>query len=262
MPKLLICPRCGHNRSWSIRRNHRKCKKCRKEWSTGNQFPISGFRLSCKDWQKIISAFLKFETINSVAEECRLSYVTAHKAVKFLRTMMTADQPTFSYGICEMDETYIGGAWKNKAIHIRRQGSARGRGTLKQEIFGIVSRNLKKVAVWLVPNGKRKTIFPIVKKHVVMGSIIFTDGFKIYRRLPVLGYIHQWVDHDAGEYVRGIVHTQTIDGFWGLLKTHLDSIGGIRKSEAKFYVGEYVWRYNNRDLNTKEQVKKLINECM
>jgi len=205
---------------------------------------------------------LRSGTIMATQGDCRLAYATVQKAVRLIREVMTADVPELFIGICEMDETYIGGAWRNKAIHIRRQGSKRGRGTLKQEIFGIVCRELGQVRTWLVPDGKQRTLFPLVRKHVVRGSLICTDGFKMYRRLPALGYLHRWVDHDAGEYVRGIVHTQTMDGFWGLLKTHLDSVGGIRKRFAHLYVGEYQWRYNFRKLSHQEKVERLISLLM
>lgn len=168
---------------------------------------------------------------------------------------MTDDVPSLPYGICEADETYVGGSWKNKAIHIRRQGAKRGRGTSKQAIFGVIRRDPTRVRVWLVPNTKMRTLRPHILTTVCKGSMIFTDGFKGYRTLWRYGYLHDWVDHDAGEYVRGKVHTQTIDGYWGLLKTHLDSIGGIRKERLHLFIGEHVWRYNFRHLTRKEQVK-------
>lgn len=257
MPKLFLCPVCAHSRSWSIRRSHRKCKRCRIEWSSGTTHPVCGFRLERREWLRVVDTFLRDETIRSVAEECRLAYATAQKVVSVIRTVMTHDVPLLLYGICEADETYVGGSWKNKAIHIRRQGTKRGRGTSKQAIFGVVERDPPQVRVWLVPNTKNRSLIPLIQEVVCRGSAIYTDGRKGYRQLPRYGYLHQWVDHDAGEYVRGDIYTQTIDGYWGLLKTHLDSIGGIRKNRLSVFIGEHVWRYNFRHLTRKEQVKRL-----
>ena len=257
MQKLLSCPSCGHTRSWTIRRAHRKCKRCRNEWSAGTVHPVAGFRLERREWLRVIDTFLRDETIRSVEEECGLAYATSQKAVSRMREVMTLDIPLRLSGICEADETYVGGSWKNKAIHIRRQGTKRGRGTSKQAIFGVVERNPPQVRVWFVPDTKNRSLFPHIQEVVCRGSAIYTDGRKGYRQLPRYGYLHQWVDHDAGEYVRGDVHTQTLDGYWGLLKTHLDSIGGIRKSRLPFFIGEHVWRYNFRHLIRKEQVKRL-----
>lgn len=258
MPKLISCPYCGHTRSWVVRRHHRKCKRCRREWSSGTHFFVPRCRLTTHEWKQIIDRFLLVGTIKSVCYDCRIAYGTAQKAVHLVRTVMSADLPVYFQGVCEVDETYIGGAWKNKAIHIRRQGSLRGRGTQKQPIFGIISRQTGQVRTWLTPNTKLVTIFPIIKRHIIHGSPIYTDGNHIYRLLPQYGFPHQWVDHQSGEYVRGDVHTQTIDGYWGLLKTHLDSIGGIRKHHAFLYVGEHQWRYNFRHLNRLEQVERII----
>lgn len=263
MPKLFSCPSCGHARSWRIRRYHRKCKKCRKEWSEGEAHPVKGFRLDRRTWLKIIDTFLRDERIADVGTETHISPKTAHKAVTLIRQVMTQDVPQTLGGVCEADETYVGGSWKNKAVHIRRQGTKRGRGTSKQPIFGIIQRADEnsdlpsQVCVWLTPDTKNKTLMPHVRQTVKRGSTIYTDGRKGYRKLPNYGYRHDWVDHDANEYVRGDVYTQSIDGYWGQLKTHLDSIGGIRKHRLHLFIGEHVWRFNNRHLTRKEQVKKI-----
>ena len=190
--------------------------------------PVSGFRLERREWLRVIDAFLRYETIRSVHRECNLAYATAQKAVSVIRIVMTHDVPLLLSGVCEADETYVGGSWKNKAVR-----------------------------VWLVPDTKNRSLIPHIQEVVCRGSTIHTDGRTGYRRLPRYGYLHQWVDHDAGEYVRGAVHTQTLDGYWGLLKTHLDSIGGIRKDRLRYFIGEHVWRYNFRHLFRKEQSRRL-----
>ncbi len=215
-------------------------------------------RLSRNDWKILIDAFLGLETVRAVAAHCRLSYATAYAAVTKIRSVMSDDQPAFFTSLCEADETYIGGSWKNKAIHIRKQGTKKGRGTNKQAIFGVVCRADKQARIWLVPDTKRRTLFPLIRSQVQAGCPIYTDRCWVYHSLPKCGYVHESVDHNAGEYVRGNVHTQTIDGFWGLLKTHLDSIGGIKKKNALIFVGEYLWRYNFRHLTREEKVDRII----
>lgn len=263
MPKLFSCPSCGYTRSWVIRRHHRKCKKCRKEWSPKNIHAVSGFRLSRREWSSIINTFLRDGTIGSIENRCNLAHGTASKAALAIRIGMTNDVPNILMGICEADETYVGGAWRNKAVHIRKQGAKRGRGTSKQAIFGVIQRENdfnalhSYVRVWLVPNTKNASLIPHIQETVCRGSTIYTDGRKGYRHLPRYGYLHDWVDHDAGEYVRGNVHTQSIDGYWGLLKNHLAKTGGIRKKYLAFFIGEHVWRFNFRHLNIKEKTKRI-----
>jgi len=251
------CPHCGFARSWFLRRHHRKCKRCRREWTALACYPIAGFRLTEPQWHDVIDTFLRDETILSVEEECHLAHVTAQRCVLLIRAVMTQDMPSSFCGATEADETYVGGAWKNKAIHIRKRGTKRGRGTQKQAIFGVLQRTPQRVRIWLVPDARGVTLRPLVRSHVRRRSRVFTDGHKGYRRLESMGYHHDWVDHDAGEYVRGEVHTQTLDGYWGLLKNHLARIGGIRKKHLHLFIGEHVWRYNHKDFTRREQVQLL-----
>jgi len=255
-----ICERCGSHRFWYTSRGTRKCRSRHRERVVRAPYPIHGFRLSRTAWFQAIEAFLTRETVRSVEERCRCSHQTATNVVAVIRETMTRDIPALFSGTYEADETYVGGQWKNKAVHIRRQGTKRGRGTSKQAVFGIACRERGMVCVWLVPNAKHASLIPIIRDTVVPGSSIFTDGLGTYRALPRYGYHHDWVDHDAGEYVRGDVHTQTIDGFWGVLKNRLAATGGIRKAYLPRFVGEHVWRYNHRTLSLKTKVRWLYRQ--
>lgn len=205
----------------------------------------------------IIDAFVRDVSANGIEMECHVSAETARFCATAIRECMDADVPETLSGTTEVDETYLGGQWKNKRIHIRRQGTKRGRGTSKQAIFGIVSREQEQVRTWLVPNTRITTTRPHIIRVVVKGSRVYTDGFKGYRTLPRYGYEHAWVDHDAGEYVRGEVHTQTLDGYWGLLKNFLAAKGGVQRKYLYRFVGEHQWRYNFRNLSRKEQVRRI-----
>lgn len=231
--------------------------RCRQEWSPNTFYPITGFRLTRAHWHAVIDTFLRDETGSAVEHECHLSVMTAHACVTLLREVMREDVPSMLSGICEADETYLGGQWKNKRIHIRRQGTKRGRGTSKQAIFGVVSRTMEQVRTWCTPDTKAHTTLSIITATIERGSKVYTDGFKGYRKLSRLGYSHDWVDHEAGEYVRGEVHTQTLDGYWGLLKNFLAAKGGVQRRFLHRFVGEHQWRYNFRNLSRKEQVKRI-----
>lgn len=251
------CPHCGCHFFWLVRRHHRKCRQCRREWSPHTFYPITGFRITRACWYAIIDTFLRDGTANAIETECYLSNKTARVCATLLRECICSDIPEWLAGICEADETYLGGQWKNKRIHIRRQGTKRGRGTSKQAIFGVVSRTMEQVRTWLVQNTKARTTLPFIITSVKRWSKVYTDGFKGYRKLPRLGYIHDFVDHEAGEYVRGEVHTQTLDGYWGLLKNFLAAKGGVQPKYLYRFVGEHQWRYNFRNLSRKEQVKRI-----
>lgn len=179
--------------------------------------------------------------------------------VMHIRKAMESDTPTFLLNPIEMDETYIGGQRKNKRLHLRRIQAKKGHGTDKLPIVGLFSRATGKVYVEVLERKLDiKKIFQIIEKHVSLGSKIYTDGFKMYRGLTSIGYCHEYVDHDGGELVRGDIHTNNIEGFWGILKRKLSCIGGMRRTNLHFFVAEIVWRFNHRNQILKEQENELL----
>jgi len=82
-----------------------------------------------------------------------------------------------------------------------------------------------------------------------------------YTGLATCSYVHRVVNHRNNQYVKGKNHINGLEGFWGYLKIKLTAKGGIRRKYLYLYLylGEYVWRYNNRKLTLKEQIKKIIN---
>jgi transposase-like protein len=76
---------------------------------------------------------------------------------------------------------------------------------------------------------------------------VYTDDYTSYHGLAGEGYQHRRINHSAGIYVMGDVHTQTIEGFWSLVKR---GIGGVYHSVSRkylqSYLDEYTWRYNHR----------------
>lgn len=86
-----------------------------------------------------------------------------------------------------------------------------------------------------------------VKRFPKKVDLVATDEFGGYHRLRKHGFPHEFVTHGRGEYVRGLVHTQTIDGFWSLLKRGiLGTFHNVSRKYLPLYVAEFEWRYNNR----------------
>jgi transposase-like protein len=257
MSKKYICPYCGLQKSWLVRRGNRKCKICRKEW-TPPQYPVRGFRINSRKWKLILDTYLRDKTGVAVSEECGITLRSTYRITNAIHQVMTKDVPETLSGIVEVDATYVGGAWKNKKIHIRRTGTKPGRGTKKQAIFGIAQRNPNQVRVLIIKAENREYVLPVIKSIVPLGSYICSDECSAYQILNSEGYHHETVNHRSGEYVRGYVHQQTLEGFWGLMKNQLASKGGIRRSNLHLFIAEYVWRYNHRKLSRKEQVQRLF----
>lgn len=252
------CPSCRYSRSWTLRRKKRKCKRCRKEFSP-RPAKVATFRATEDEWKSAIKVFLRERSILRVASETGFSKNTAAKMTQLLRGCMTLDIPATFVGRVEMDETYIGGQRKNKKLHIRRIKAKSGHGTDKLPIVGLFSRETGQVVVHVEPR-KLDIAFvrATIRRQVVRGSAVYTDGFKMYRGIWADGYIHRFVDHDGGEYVRGDVHTNNIEGFWGIMKRKMGCIGGMRRNRLHLFVGEIAWKFNHRRQPLKDQEQALL----
>src|SRR5271165_4281156 len=107
-----------------------------------------------------------------------------------------------------------------------------------------------RVIACVTPNVKAETVYPIIHERVLPSSTVFTDEFSVYDKLATKanGYQHRRINHSEKVYVMGDVHTQTIEGFWSLVKR---GIGGVYHSVGKHYLqtylDEYSFRYNRRE---------------
>ncbi len=182
-----------------------------------------------------------------------VSYPTAFRMAHLIREHMArADGDPRLGGHVEADETLIGG---------RRHGK-RGRGAEgKTVVFGMLERG-GDVMTKIVPDAKRKTLEPMITKNIEKGATISTDENHSYDHLSKAGYDHGSVNHSAEEWVKGPHHTNSIEGYWSLIKR---SIRGTHvhvspKHLAK-YLGEFEFRYNLRHA-PELMFLRLIQSCL
>ena len=254
----LTCPHCLFGRLWKLRREKRKCKKCRREFGI-KRYPVADIRSTVDEWKGCIATFVRERTMSAVMRETGIPRCRTLRMLSHLRVCMTADAIPMFTGPVELDETYIGGQRKNKRLHIRRIKGKRGHGTDKLPIVGLFDRASGKVHVMVEPKKLDiHFILFLLKRRVIPHAFIYTDGFKMYRMLPEHGWRHAYVDHDGGEMVRGEIHTNNIEGFWGILKRKLSCIGGVRRKRLPLFVGEIAWKFNYRNIPLSEQEKLLF----
>jgi transposase-like protein len=155
-------------------------------------------------------------------------------------------------GTVECDETFCGG--KAEFMHkSKREKRIRGRGhSGKAIVMGILQRG-GKVRARSIPDTKLETLHKEVMANVEPGSEIFTDPHPGYNGLNG-PYDHEAINHFAGEYVRGKVHTQGIENFWSLLKRALKGTYiSVNAEHLDRYVDEQAFRYNVREMRDSER---------
>lgn len=237
-----------------MKKGNRRCSVCRYDWYP-NRLPL---HLTLSQWKGVLNWFLREQSARIIAEETGLERRRVMRALLYIRKIMATDVPKQFSGIVEVDETYLGGQWKNKRKSVRAKGTKRGRGTSKQPVFGIYCRSGK---VWaeIVDDVESKTLQPLINKKVKKGSTICSDTWKGYTGIATQGYVHRLVKHSEGEYSdsKG-THINGLEGFWGYLKRRLVAKGGIRRSRLDLYLAEYVWKYNHRNLSKKLKIKRLL----
>lgn len=170
--------------------------------------------------------------------EIGVSYPTAHRMFKMIRTLLSDDDQPPLNGEVEIDEMYVGGTRK----------SSKGRKPApKTTVLGMMERG-GRVSAKVVPDASMLSLYPYIGKTVAEGSRVFTDEHQTYVNMPKTRFLHESVNHRSGAFVTGDAHTQGIDGFWMLVKTGIRGVYHSVSSEyLQSYLDEYSFRFNRRD---------------
>jgi transposase-like protein len=184
-----------------------------------------------------------------IQRETGVTYKTAWRMFRQIRTMLSSEGDTPLGGKrgpgVEIDETYYGGKRKNR----RNIMGTRGRDKdTKVPVVGAVERK-GRVRAYATLDTKKDTIFGIIKEHILPDSLVFTDDYAVYDDLGhhVNGYTHRRIRHSEKVYVVGDCHTNTIEGFWGLVKNGIRGVyHSVGKHYLQSYLDEFSFRYNHR----------------
>jgi transposase len=167
-----------------------------------------------------------------------VTYKTAWRMAKQIRLLMEQDDDMLGgTGVSvEIDETYA-----PSRKHERKYGRSK-----KQSIFGAVEREGMVKAKHVKSTGAR-VLLPEIEQKIAKGTQIYSDEWGAYKTLPRYGYSHTTVNHSTLEYVRGIAHTNTIEGFWGNLKNSIQgTFHAVSPKYLQNYVDQFVFMYNHR----------------
>jgi hypothetical protein len=272
-PDGVVCVKCGANgvRRYETKETTRTVKnrktgqpdvkrvpsrfiyQCRVE-HCGHQFSVTTgtiFHDSHLDLEKWFNAVAlmcnatKGVSALQMQRDLKTAYKTAwylnHRIRRAMELVEEAPQEPLE-GIVEADETYVGGRYDKRRKRARWQDKA--------PVFGVVQRN-GKARTYHMPEPTMKKIVDKIKGAASINADgIYTDDGKFYGTTAgcIKNHNHQHVNHIAKEWVRGDVHTGTIDGYWSLLKRGI--IGSFHQVSIKHlhrYLSEFQFRWNNRE---------------
>jgi len=265
------CPRCGQFgdritklAGKSTRPGVYKCKDCRKPFSVTvgtvmerSHVPLTKWILAAQfmaDAKKSMSALQLQRHIGT-------NYETAWFLFHRLRECTpTAEQggPLGGFGkVVEADTTWIGGKEYNK--HRNKRGTDMADKMSKKQVVHTLVERGGRARSNHVANVTGKTLRPVIMKQVHRTSTLMTDEGGEYFNIGKEFHFHGKVNHSAGEYVRGDVHSNTVEGFFALLKRGVyGQFHSLSEAHLHRYLKEFDWRYSARHMAGEERAANLL----
>jgi transposase-like protein len=247
-----FCPYCGHDKLYHFadKRTH-KCAQCRQRFSIKVKTIFEDTKVPLRKWFMaiwLITSHKKGIASTQIAKDIKVTQKTGwfmlHRLRHAARTRSFNGPPRPLKGVVEIDETFVGGREKNK--HADKRNHIGG-SHAKTIVFGMLERG-GELRAMIVDNLKANTVHPIINANVKPGTAVMTDEGMAYRGMDYT-YQHESVSHAQGEYARGNVYTNSIQGAWSLLKRQIYGIHHwVSVQHLARYVSEVVWRYNGRDI--------------
>jgi transposase-like protein len=257
-PEGVKCPRCGKSETvykialpWKWECANKDCRKgnaYRFSLIAGTIFENTKYPL--RTWFWVLFLILTSKKGISALQIHRMiesgSYSTAFYMCHRLRAAMNDPEFRQLMGIVEIDETYMGGRDANR--HWDKKRHIRGTGD-KIPVIGAIARK-GNVVCQMIEHADMPTMHRFVNRVVDKDKVelVATDEHSGYQYLARWQELpHETVNHRGGEYVRGLVHTNTMESFWSLLKRGIvGTYHNVSKKYLPLYLAEFSFRFNNR----------------
>jgi transposase-like protein len=253
-PDGVRCPRCESEKVWRTERDQFDCGSCGYRFSVTSGTIFHDTHLPLRKW--FLATYLIVESkkgmsASQMQRTLKVSYKTAWYLCHRIRAAMRDAYPMPLKGIIEVDETYVGG---------KVRGKGRGYVGNKAIVVGAVQRK-GKIILQVVEANDRKTLHGFIKGSSENPEAIYTDQWAAYKGIGDADTIHESVNHRDEEWVRGDVHTNSVEGVWSLLKRSI--VGSFHHLSLKHldaYLDELEWRFNNRDnpFLFRDTLRKLL----
>lgn len=255
-PEGIICPNCsGKGITRLENRNQLDCNRCRYRFSVTAGTVLHDSHLPL--WKWFITAYMMVESkksisANQIKRTIAVSYKTAWYLCHRIRAAMAEMNPEPLTGVLEADETLIGG---------KQRGMGRGYTGNKVTVAGVVARG-GEIRLKVISDRTRETLHAFLKQHTADdATAIYTDDWEAYKGIADHNTIHETVNHSLKEWVRGDVHTNSVEGVWSLLKRAI--IGAYHQISHKHldaYLNELEFRFGNRSNphQFRDTIKRLV----
>lgn len=250
------CPHCGDTSVYQMKdsktgerqANFRwRCYGCKSQFTVRVGTVFEDSRIPLRHW---CFAFWRASTSKKgvsaleIHRQTGVSYKSCLFMLHRIRFAMAGDSPGPLSGDIEADETYVGGK-------PRQARQPREKWSTKQPVMAIVERK-GRVRTKVIADVTAKTLSKVIRDNVDPDSSrLLTDEYRGYRAIGrEFKHGHEMVDHGHREYVRGDVHSNTVEGFFSIVKRGLNGIyHAVSKEHLHRYMSEYEFRYNNRHLS-------------
>lgn len=247
-----ICPYCKSENNYKCKdRLRHHCNGCRKSFSVTVGTIFHDTKVPLQKWFLLIILMMHAKKGLSACQAARdlgMRRPTVWSMMHRIRKAMKDDGDLFA-GIIEMDETYVGGKPRkgNKKDDDDDTPSNVGRGTKKTPVVGMVERK-GRVRAEATDKNKLKSadLKDIVERGIdLFKSLLITDEYKGYSNMKRI-VCHKTINHQK-QYVEGLIHTNTIESFWAIVKRGLmGQFHWVSKKYLQQYLNEFCYRYNAR----------------
>lgn len=260
-----VCPKCGGADPYKItpkagsktRKGLYKCRACRKQFTVtvGTVFEDSHIPLS--KWLlaiHLLASSKKGMSAHQLHRNLGISYKAAWFMAHRLRyAMKQGPMAKLLEGVVEVDETYVGGKVKPEG--------RRPKGYVvkpKAPVVALVERETGRVRTTTMPRVTANNLWKAINDNVAhQRTLIVSDEAPAYGAIGLPH--HETVNHRSGEYVRGAIHTNTVEGFFSLLKRGINGVyHHVSEGHLQRYCDEFAFRYENRKVSDGERATAMV----
>lgn len=245
----VVSPFDPTSKVYNCKGNRYRCKNTGKYFNVKKDTMFDNTKIGLQKWFLaiwIVTAHKKGISSLQLGRDLDITQKSAWFMLQRIRNCFGIENGNILDNEVEADETYVGG--KNKNRHnSKKVPHSQGRSAKdKTPVVGMIERN-GKLNAKAVENVQSKTLTREIIANVKESASLFTDEWLGYKGVSKI-YNHSVVKHNEGQYVNGRIHTNTIEGFWSLLKRGIVGIYHFTsKKHLQMYVDEFVFRYNTRN---------------